>query len=345
MIEDGDNCELYKRKKGLDVIKFLPDEIWFRIYSYLHLHRHEPLFNCTRRGDNNSSLDVATLASQISLVSKEESKRMSRYLVQVPQHFTHNYYDLATYAWACRNGMKLGGVISFTSIGRIALNLFIHMIKSCNINDLHTLTLNLQHQSSKNTSRHYVTSAIKVGIPFHVLEIPMSPIDFQRQFTDHLTDYQYTSSLKKMHLRIQKDELYTPFLTNFSPSLEELSLHIINNEDEKANFTKNKHDLETISVAIESMSKLKKLTICADFQAVIRIRSTSLEEINIMPTRYDFRLDECTCPSLRLFKSHRCNWSEDILDMNSTSRAPLEGIHCNREHFALRPRIYGRIVT
>lgn len=280
-------------------VQTLPDGVWFRIYSFLHRH-HDPIL--LGRVDNDS-LAVGDLFQVLASVSRDHNRRLFRYLQLVPQDFTYSYYELSTFAWACKHKMKLGGVVSFTSIGRIALNLYMHMIRSCNIYDMHTLTLNLQHVSS-HVSHHFRTSAMENNIPKEVLQAPMSPVDFQQQYVEYIKEHLGVRmpSLKKLHLRIQKDEFNALFLKTFSQSLEELSLHILERDD----IAKNKshdHDLEKISEAIACLPKLKKLRICADLQASFRIRSASLEEINTIDSAFGFWVKECICPSLNLFKS------------------------------------------
>jgi hypothetical protein len=324
----------------------LPDGVWFHIYSYLHRHR-DPFLHYSRKVNVNS-LDVGNLLKTMSSVSKEDNKRLFRYLSQVPQDFTYSYYDLETLVFACRNCMKLGGVVSFTSIGRIALNLYMYMIRSCNIRDMHTLTLNLQHYSS-NVSRHFITSAIKVGIPVEVLKVSMSPLEFQQQYAAFIAEHSHihSPSLNKLHLRVQKNEFYLPFLTMFSHSLEELSLHILKG-GKSPNPGAYDHDLESFSNAIERMSKLKKLTICADLQASFRIRSASLEEINVMPTRFHFSVDECICPSLKVFKSRYHVWrdEEQVNGVKSIRSNGKQFFNLDfRSSDRRRPYIYGRMLS
>jgi hypothetical protein len=301
-------------KRNEELYDTLPDGVWFHIYSFLHRHR-DPILQYSRRL-NSETLDVGILFKTMAPVSKSDNRRLFRYVSQVPQDFTYSYYDLETYAWACKNCMKLGGVVSFTSIGRIALNLYMHMIRSCNISDMHTLTLNLQHHSS-NATNHFIQSAKKVGIPVEVLKVTMSPLDFQQQYAEFMDDHSRSNvllpSLKKLHLRVKKNEFYHPFLTIFSQSLEELSLHILEGggcASKSAGGSNRDRDLEVFTKAIERMSRLKKLTICADLQASFCIRSASMEEIHVMPSRFRFSVDECICPSLKVFKSRYHVWRE-----------------------------------
>ena len=308
------------------VQQILPDGVWFRVFSFLHRH-HDPTVHSLGIVDNDP-LAVGDLFRLMASVSKNDNRRLFRYLKFVPMDFTYSYYELATFAWACKHRMKLGGVVSFTSIGRIALNLYMHMIRSCNIYDMHTLTLNLHHVSS-HVSRHFRRSAMENNIPEEVLKVPMSPMEFQTQYADYLRKHSginRTPSLKKLHLRIRKDEFHAPFLTSFSQSLEELSLNILKEErnvTENENENENENgandatasvtvstkrgsyddDLEQMSAAIQKLPKLKKLTICANMQAVFRIRSKSLEEINTKPSSIGFWVNECICPSLKLFRS------------------------------------------
>ncbi len=337
------NSEKEKRMKQL--YNDLPDGVWFHIYSFLHRHREKFL----QHRKTCDSLDVRNLLRGMSSVSKEDNNRLYRYLSQVPQDFTYSYYDLSSFMFACKNCMKLGGVVSFTSISRIALNMYLYMIKSCNIRDMHSLTLNLQHYSS-NASDNFVASALEAGIPIEILKAPMSPLEFQQQFAAYVAEHSnlHSPSLNKLHLRVQKNELYLPFLTIFSQSLEELSLHIVN-IGKSQNPGVLDQDLETFSSAIERMTKLKKLTICADLQASFRLRSVSLEEINIMPTRFRFTVDECICPSLKLFKSRYQVWRKSDDDDDRITSMRCNGKQFNNMEFRSndrsRPYLYGRTYT
>jgi hypothetical protein len=87
----------------------------------------------------NDPLTVGDVFRLMGSVSWEDNRRLFRYFRQVPQDFKYSYSELVTFAWACKNRMKLGGVVSFNSIGRLSLNLYMYMMKSCDISDMHTL--------------------------------------------------------------------------------------------------------------------------------------------------------------------------------------------------------------
>jgi hypothetical protein len=256
------------------------DGVWFTIYSYLYFKDSEDEY------PTKSSSTLHQLSILIGHVSKNDNNRFIRYIQQVPHNFKVSICRHAgRVLWACRNNMKLGKLdlsnIYFYTQETLSI------LRSCDLGHLHTLKISLSaFHYGDGTIYHEPTRSIQTNICI--------PLNQKR-----------TLSLKKLHLCTFKNRFFSPLLTNLSQSLEEFVLETFHcGKVTKSGFYDD--DFEIITQAVKSLPMLKKLTIKSTSQVSFRIISSSVEEICTSQSSYGFWVDDCKCPSLRLFESRYC---------------------------------------
>jgi hypothetical protein len=267
----------------------LPDEIWFRFYSFLHTKAHW------------ESLSFNELFRSMSSVSKEGNGRLMRYVQQVPQDFTYeeDNGNLDALLWACRNQIKLGKVDFRSCDSCFEFNLCLLMLRRCNITDMHILKIKtfwLANDEFKNMG--IAQKVIEAGIPADEILKPMSPFDFQRELASCVQ--KRSRALRKVAVLCKHNEIYIPFFTNFSQTLVDVTLKLFEGID--ANRSSG-NDLQAFTNVVTNMPKLKKLKINACLTASISVKSDSLTKIDVRSSLGGFLIDECICPSLGLFRS------------------------------------------
>lgn len=267
----------------------LPDEIWFRFYSFLHKKAHW------------QSLSFNELFSSMSSVSKNDYCRLMRYVQQVPQDFVYeeDNGNLDALLWACRNRIKLGKVDFRSADSCVEFNLCLLMLQRCNITDMHKFKMKtfwLTHDKSKAFC--IANKVIQAGIPSDEVLKPINPIDFQRELA--IIVKKRSSGLKKVAVSTKHNEIYMPFFTNLSKSLVEVTLKLFEGIDANRSLG---NDLQAFTNAIPHMLKLKKLKINACMKATISVKSGSLTKIDVRSSLGGFLIDECVCPSLAILRS------------------------------------------
>lgn len=263
----------------------LPDELWFRTYSFLHTTSP-----C-------ESLSINELFQTVNCVSKEENARLMRYVRQVPQDFRYEegIENLDALIWACRNGMKLGKVDFRTCDSPIEFNLCLLMLRSCNIRDMQVLKIkNFWLANDKHKSQSILQQLIKAGIPADEVNYPMNPVDFQKQISTCVKEN--TRALRKICIESKHDELYMPFFTNFSRTLNDVTVKLFEGMGST-------DCLQELMDAVNEMPKLKKLKMNACMKASVSVKSMSLKKIDVKSSLGGFVVKECICPSLTILRA------------------------------------------
>jgi hypothetical protein len=137
---------------------------------------------------------------------------------------------------------------------------------------------------------------------------------------------------------MKKGEWHLPVLTNFSNSLEELTLCISPDHEQDA-------DLQDLSKSIQQLSKLKKLKLSFLWKRCsFEIESKTIEKIDMTGSEEGCFLDKCICPSLKVFKCNykrsndaeqeqsnglrpRFPFSDNILEKLESCKRNRKGVH------------------
>ena len=282
------NADVTKNKPTRQIHHFV-DEIWFLIFSFL----------TKKEGFYGFQEAIGSLFFTIGHASREDYLRLVRYIQTIPQSYSFDSRRISKLDWACTNRMSLGHVDFWGIRTNYDLNLCIHLLLSCSIAQLHTFHINLSQRTNFVTYSRNDTKRIVVdGVPAEVLHVPQDAKMFQKNFSRCIAGK--VKKLEKMYICVRKNELYAPFITNFSETLVDLSL-AIHCGGKRTKSGSLDEDLEEISHAIERLSLLKRLTIIATPRASFRIRSRSLEEIDTSYSQFGFWVDECICPLLQVF--------------------------------------------
>jgi len=266
----------------------LPDEIWFRCYSFLHNKAHW------------ESLSFHDLFRSMSSVSKDVHNRLLRYVKQVPQDFIYEEDDgnLDAILWACRNQIKLGKV-DFRSCESCAeFNLCLLMLRMCNITDMHTLKIKtFWFADDELKTLRIAHLAFRAGVHLDEVLKEINPIDFQKNLARCI--HKRCRALRKVSVSSKHNEMHIPLITAFSKTLVDVTLKLFEGSDgvEAGN------DLEAFSHVVTNMPKLKKLKINACLKASISVKSKSLTKIDVRSSLGGFYISKCVCPSLAIFRS------------------------------------------
>ena len=281
-------AELYNSNEFC-LLSHLPDELCFRVYSYLRIERKQAF----RRKETNFALDFLMLTQ--SLVSRSEYSRVRRYAQQNTQDFAYHGLpvDLHEISWACRNNVKIGSCDFTNCSSEVECNLFINLLKFCNIADMHTFRISMDEDSIFMLN-WLLGKVIQADIPLLVNpELTFS--DFQREMSNIIPSR--TRSLEKLNINVRNGDMYIPFFTCFSQTLTELVLSV----NECCAETKSEDpddELKKVTNAIEHMPVLKKVTLNVSFPASFRLMSSSLEELDTIGSAAGFFVNECVCGEL-----------------------------------------------
>ncbi len=266
------------------------DEIWFHIYSYLHLER----FLADKDGAN---FTFGNFLNTMSLVCKGHCALLSKYVRKVPHDFVYQGFPfgIREMLWACENNVKVNSIDLTFCRSLVECNVFLYFLKYYNVRDLQTLRIALD-QDCLYTGHWMTGIALRYGIPCEDLYCLNTFTEFQSSLTKLLPSRM--CSLKRLDLKIRKMDIYIPLLVVFSNVLEHLDLSLDENVgDVDLELLDGK--LDEVFVAIEGMTKLKKLKLKVSFPISFSINSSSLEEIDTSESASGFRVGKVMCASLK----------------------------------------------
>lgn len=287
----------------------VPDDVWFHVFCFLH---------DKDAGSSSSqsckSSNILEVLRPLFYASKEMNGILIRYAQNIPQNFIYNKADLEGLAWVTKHNMKLG-LLSLNDGGNSyhKASACQHLLKCCNIRDLHTLKFDMRWFKERDPRLTEVIM-VRAGIPREILSTyrpsnqktvwPRSDLQL-KELVDYLTDN--VKELKSLCITVYKARFYTPILNHFSDSLEELSITFMEGGALKSLDIDGvlpgtySNDFDVITCAIERMPKLRKLTIRSYVQGTLNIRSKSLEKIDVRRCgREYFWIPRCVCPSLKM---------------------------------------------
>jgi hypothetical protein len=296
-------------KKGIDQLD--DDSIWFHIFSCFGndhgLIRHAKL----------TTFRPIDLFTSLSLVSKKFHDRLIRYMQVVPQNFYYREEKTCLLLWFCCHGVKLGSIDFYGRIhSETELSYFLWLLKRCNTGQLKSLKVNF-HWKSPHKDFH-----VDKGLEdFSMCPDGITGSEDQRRLVCFLHDHACTIS--KLDILVSSDQLCLPFffmrnLNGRKSALQHLSLNIRKGDNLV---------LESIYEAIANDNALRKLSLNIFSQqrtAVShRIESLTLEEIDTRESAADFILDQCKCPSLKVFRGKcipRKHWPDGWVGARAVSR-------------------------
>ncbi len=293
-----------------DEVKYeLSDEIWLEIIHFCY-------------SDRLGSCAFDDLFRYLPYVSKYFRDICIRYAQCVPLNlniFTCNCEsDFARIAWACRHRVKIGGFrVKHHDCNALWLLAIQQMLQNCNLSDLTTIDLSLlEDVSPYHIKMHHLSGIKKLRIPGFSNKVMKRAARKKIGHVDYIhstlanvfakQDDTFASiSLKKLSIVIEKKLWPHPMLEVFSQTLEELTLHLTCNilqHQLSSQDRQNDPDMEGLTRTIESMPNLKKFTLHAQFSTCFKIRSKSLEILDVsnIDPLVGFQITECICPNLKM---------------------------------------------
>lgn len=145
---------MQKKPKGDFVICYFPDEIWFCIYNILFFD----IFSAEEKSSESQNSSLQCFYGMV-LISKTDYARLLRYLKKKPQIVSFGCACcsnkwLKKIAWVGKKSVKLSDLtIKVNFDDNVAMNLYFHLLQSCNIIEMQTLTI-VQFSSEAQFSRH-----------------------------------------------------------------------------------------------------------------------------------------------------------------------------------------------
>ena len=304
-------------KRRLCYTCYFPDEIWFCIYNILFFD----IFSAeeTRSESQNSSLQCFY---GMVLISKTDYARLLRYLKQKPQIVSFGCACcsnkwLKKIVWVGKKSVKLSDLtINVNFDDNDAMNIYFHLLQSCNIIEMQTLTI-VQFSSEAQFSRHLrhrsltggrnrrsIKSDFSSDFSSNVISQVHAPM-IARDFLTLLAAYVSSKCLqlnKMILVFLTKRDFHRPlrFITAFSETLKILHLRI--KTDLGSTGSRGSFDLQSISQAIEEMKLLNTLVLHIQFETSLRIKSASLQTIDTTKSMLGFSIDQCLCPSLIMIR-------------------------------------------
>lgn len=332
----------------------LPDELIYRVLSFA--------FGVAVNGDE--SFDPKTgryfcpfkrLLNTFNLVSKRCCCLSISYLQHTPLEISfESFYRRrdsnfnSFFRWACNVRLKIGELYIGSLQTVLDGNICMYLLRSCNVSELESFTIGNYSSKMRQTRQQDRLDAIDAGIPSEILKINIGEnADYLALIGNYLRSNE--AMLKTLRIRISKAQEYSPLLTNFSQSIEDLTLEIagcgkIYSREENVD-----RDMERLTKLVKNMVKLRKINIWSFFTANIEIISNSLEEINVSDSKEGFWITKCACPSLKKFSfKYLCNGmplqhpiSQEALELKTQTidsktsafglpRAPMVFLHGSR---------------
>ena len=320
-------------KKGIDQLH--DDNIWFHIFSFFGndhgLIRHAKLGTFRPRD----------LFTSLSLVSKVYHERLMRYMQVVPQNFYYREEKTSLLLWFCCHGAKLGSIDFYGRIhSETELSYFLWLLKSCDTGQLTSLKANFHWKSSH---KNFLVS--KGLEKFNKFPDGIAGSEDQGNLARFLNEH--ASTISRLDILVSSDQLCLPFfflrnLNRRKSALQYLSLNVRKGYN---------RSLALIYSEIANANALRKLSLNVFSQqrtAVShRIKSSTLEEIDTRECAADFILDECKCPSLKVFRGKcipRKHWPDGWVGVRAVVRitkAEVRNKIHNGDYVAVSGDFYG----
>ena len=268
-------------------VEDLSEEIWFQVIQFCF-------------GNRFGSISIDCLFRNLSIVSKSLLDLCIQYVQRIPQDLGICTSQLDLVPWACRNHVKVG---NFTAVehdcSTLWLDLTLHLFKTCNILELHTLDIlrisNIYPVSSYEDHCHKRISGISYSATDKKIE------DFQYLHSSLANIFsEARPPIKKLCITVKSERWPHPLLQIVSETIEELHLSVYSRERNNAG-QEIKPFLDYLRNTIAKMEKLKKLRLGVYFPVELEINSQSLEEIDTRGCPIYVQVAKCTCPSLRMF--------------------------------------------
>lgn len=275
----------------------LSEDLWVRIMQYC----------CTSNFNSLLKYDLQKMA----MVSKDFLRLSTMCIKSIPINLEDVSYQ--SVAWACQAKVKIGRL----DCNYLVPSGLLHILNCCSIRDISSLSLVVTLPKYSMPTREQIWEDVErlaregaeVGIPNDTFDYSGNLREdwenLHRQVEQKIREKSRGTpiELKELTINIYKEGWYEPLLDLFSHTIEVLRLTIDTLAENRQTVVFNfDEDLQRISRMIEGMKNLKKIHITANFSAHFHIRSQSLRQICTQTSKLDFRVDECRCPSLELFK-------------------------------------------
>jgi len=279
--------------KAFSILDFC-DGIKFLIFSFSHgneIYKGGPM---------------AELFLSFGFQSKDCYQSLILYVQNKPMHSRKGERSISMYAFLCKNRVKLG-YISLSSKTSMSIGLSIHLLRTCDLSELTSVyfdEVSCKYQSSDEA----ISYAIAAGVPRDALEELHSPVmPWDWRFDEEIVAdllAEKAPSLIKMEVSLSQQAWDWPLpLANLSNRLEELHFELYweNSCDRELG------DFNQLLENVEYMSKLKRIKFDIPSWARrtsvsgFRIKSQTLEAIDVMACGNGVYFDECVCPSLQVF--------------------------------------------
>jgi len=276
---------------------WIPDEICFHIYSFLHFT--DLATDETEEDLVFNTCGVSHLQREVGFISTGFLASVVRHAQKTPLvlHFPSGCHRLLEkIAWACSNGVKIGRCV-FSPSGRSENVLCMHILKSCDITALKALRLYTYSRPLYNVGsvEEIKAAAVQAGIPSDIFEQD-GDMSFDGLHSFIANYVPPRSPLEKITFGMQKvNYLQLPLLTNSYRSLKGLTILAPHDTCPSSS------DILGLSRAIEQLPYLQKLVLGFNFKASFRISSKSLQTVDTSLSGVGFFVTECICPSLKMF--------------------------------------------
>lgn len=311
----------------------IPDEIWLNVFHFCFAKHRFMIENFASSEEGKKP--IAPLFQSVGLVSKRMMQTCYKYIRQIPMGFKIDFdramYEkpvsprlFSTIPWLHANRIKLGS-FSVCLRGTVEeMQVTKYLLSTCDISDLRELRLcNIRTHQATNEEDDTLSSANKLcteaGVPLHIMSSKnvVGEADFQAFMAKQV---QNMKSLKYMDLSILlHHNWHEPLLNNASKSLIKLRLYIYGDPEcntlakDRSGATDTR-ELEIISNAIENMPMLKKIKIVIGSycRGGLKLRSKSLQRIDVVKWHDGFTVTECTCPLLQHFECTRSFYQSQV---------------------------------
>lgn len=255
----------------LSPFELLSEEVFFNVI----LHLCEPRISFSPSSTVSISLITSTtytvrdLLLNLIFVSKEIQRKCYSFVSKIPLYLNCYYGGTFTYKlsiWAQKRKMKLG---------RITVE---------SMDDVH------------------VQNIMKWSNTIDLEHVAMVDSDPRLHEVWALILQQEAKRMKRLDVIVQKENFYSPFITVFADSIEEIHLTLTSTGLNDGSIVP-ASALEKISHALVLCTKLRKLYLNPiRFNCNIHIESKSLEELVIVGSAFNILVEKCSCPRMELIK-------------------------------------------
>ena len=282
------------------------DEIWYEVISLCF-------------GSKLGGVSLEEMFRNIPLVCKTFNILSIKYVQTIPQKLIlfSQPSDIRLISWASLIHVKVGSLtIESHTIHPGILKCIPHFLSKSNTMDLNEL--NMEKVMSVDMER-----CEEMDIQLRKLQLvdatyPIMCTSNNRKRTKKrrkklVMDHHYLHSslasvlyekyapVKILKLAVRKDYWPHSILDVFECSLEELTLIILNNEEENIMLP------EYFMTTLSNLKYLKRLQLQLEFPAELNLCSNSLEHVDITESHCSMKISSINCPKLEVLRCHATN--------------------------------------